>query len=1142
MTDQNNSENWEKNEQTSIQVPNIKPKSNFTKNLEKSTKSKKINVFELLEEYDEKDINELDRYVKFTEDDEDIKMNITDFITDSLNDEKLYEVLKELWNGLPSNNKQIYHVKLLLTDRDDIAKKLNLPVEEFEYLYLKYKILKCFYGKDFQRNLFIDENVSFEYIFQKNNYLIDMFVNLILYWDIDIFAELNKQFNNLNNKLFNEKTSNILASSKQYSQKDNIKLSIFLKMVACVILYYCKKTKKNKSNNGYKSIDEIKNNIEKNIVDNDEKRIALSYLSYLNSIFQKKQLMTNAQYFKLFGRIRRTKSSFSQSIYNNREERNERQREKEKRNEERMNQASRYEEQFERKAPKIKMGAVKPTGVNTGKLKSHSETESENKKKGKQKATEEDKARLIKNTFEKMVDINLSNKIEESGDYRLGCNIKSFDTLKQIYVKHIKIFDQLISILISLKSRINIDNKKQKDNCYIHDTLKTLKRLLDNISTIFKKSTIESLFEKILKNIEKYIEIYKELCSIENKKPNQINNSKVNEYLGILGIDITEFSPLDQSAKIEKIKESYRELAREKHPNKHPNEANKYTKEFQKLGEAYENLLKIYSGNVSSNTNVKLNIGSNTSKKSNALVLSTKLSNTTNLLDIIIENLNSSLMDQLQFQHNLKKYLTETLTNLKSCYSLFTPFNTLFNDKFNQKKNSNDKFILLLDNDIVKRFFSNLTDKIDRKDIDKYEQLCNNIQSYIRYINYGVEFINSNKINNKETFKKLVYYNFFHNLNNVIQIILKSLTQENPQYQILKFVQSALGTISSIMKKGNKDLYEFKTEKNYSETEKFAPNTRNVRKVGKENVKDFKKEIKDEISELIKNNNNSNISSLLHKLNGKYEIEPVKKINKGFLDKLKSTFGFTKNINSNGFEEIIKKLRDKVSDKYSLLEFLYIYVISFSQQERFKIFENIKQQKEQIKESNVQVEEVLSNIEKEKKKRSETNAIIASLKEFEKGLLGTKATNEQKLLAYEIKAKELLKKNKSANKLALVLSEITNSSPLAKKYMNKQRLLLEQGPSVSKTSNIKKNRIIASKPVSTNSDRTTGNNSTFNKKSGEMKTEVLKLVLKSIDQKNKLKMIKKIDPIITQIANNKSLNIKSLNEYKEEVQKRLNKK
>ena len=87
-----------------------------------------------------------------------------------------------------------------------------------------------------------------------------------------------------------------------------------------------------------------------------------------------------------------------------------------------------------------------------------------------------------------------------------------------------------------------------------------------------------------------------------------------------------------------------------------------------------------------------------------------------------------------------------------------------------------DKFILLLDNDKVKLFFSSLTNApaINKKDIDRYKQLCYNIQLFIRYINYGIEFISSNNIN-KEKLNELVYYNFFHNLNDIIQIIFDSL-------------------------------------------------------------------------------------------------------------------------------------------------------------------------------------------------------------------------------------------------------------------------------------------------------------------------------------------------------------------------------
>ena len=676
-----------------------------------------------------------------------------------------------------------------------------------------------------------------------------------------------------------------------------------------------------------------------------------------------------------------------------------------------------------------------------------------------------------------MVDIDLSNKITEQTNFKMGCNQTSLTTLQTIYQRNNRIFNQLITFLSTLKSRINIDKKKRDDNCFIFNTLSDLRRLLTTIlgvliSTINKeKESIKLLFKQILENIDKYIKIYEKLCSSNNEEPNQVyvNKDKEIEYLNILGIDIQAFYELDKNEKIKEIKKSYKRLALEKHPNKvkqnnqnmNQIQENQATAVFQEISKAYLYLSEIYSNGESNNgevnnKRVKLNMGFGKSKPSTDIIFISKSLSLKNkgLLDIIVENLNPSLMLYLQEkQHNMIRFLEEQLTNLKSCYLLFTPFNTLFDDKFEQRRNQTDRFILLLNNDKVKKFESELIKFLSADNIEKYQELCHKIELFIRYINYGVEFTTNNI--NKEKLNDLVYYNFFNNLNNIIEIILKSLEQENPNYSKLKFIQTALGTILTNIKKKNKELYVFRVEKNNSGTERFAPNSVNTKKVGREQIQEFKVKIKKEISKLIEEYNNSLndlteelLKQLIQKMNDKYKIEKIK-ISRDVLNRLKSTFSleFSGNIDSITIEEIINKLVNKLTNstkhiKENILEFLYIYVISFSKQRQFNIFEKIKERKSKIIASSKQVNKFLSNITKKREEEKHLMTKIADLKKFETSLqsLGSTLSEEQKLLAYETKAKEIFK-IKIQNDLSSVLSNI--NTPFARKYIETKILLTE---------------------------------------------------------------------------------------------------
>ena len=1031
---------WE--ETNDVIMPESKNNSGNTKFSKDITQTQEYNIrthrskteAEIIQQYDE-EANKLNKtqqnYILFNGE----KYDVLDFISNGLNNEdEFYQELYVLF-------KSELRIENLKMPNDTLSKKyrilVNSNLNAFKRKYLKYKIFEEFTIKFSE----ILSGYNVNRIYNSNNDTYDVFINLIL-------------FGNYLNELKEE----IIYIPD---------LNVYLKIIACVIVKYFSESKK----------DPTSKFIAEKITDPQEKQLALQYIKDLFELFQETDV-SNEDYFKLFVKVRENKQSpqpLSTSGFNTQTNREPAVSRVQGIGNDYMRS---YESQLH--VPKSRITLPKK---NTTKNTTTKNTTLESKDiiyKGKKKATDEDKIRIIFETFGKMVDIDLSNKITEQTNFKMGCNQTSLTTLQTIYQRNNHIFSQLITLLSTLKSRINIDKKKRDDYCFIFNTLSDLRRLLTTIldvliSTINKeKESIKLLFKQILENIDKYIKIYEKLCSSNNEEPNQVyvNKDKEIEYLNILGIDIQAFSELDKNEKIKEIKKSYKRLALEKHPNKvkqnSPNmnkiQENQATAVFQEIGKAYLYLSEIYSNGESNNGEVnnakgKLNMGFKKGKPSTDIILISKSLSLKNkgLLDIIVENLNPLLMFYLQEkQHNKIRFLEEQLTNLKSCYLLFTPFNALFDDKFEQRKNPTDRFILLLNNDKVKKFESELIKFLSADNIEKYQELCHKIELFIRYINYGVEFTTNNI--NKEKLNDLVYYNFFNNLNNIIEIILKSLDQENPNYSKLKFVQTALGTILTNMKKDNKELYVFRVEKNNSGTEQFVPNSVNTKKFGREEIQQFKVKIKKEISKLIEEYNNSLndlteelLKQLIQKMNDKYKIEKIK-ISRDFLNKLKTTFrlDFSGNIDSINIEEIINKIVIKLTNsrkhiKESILEFLYIYVSSFSKQERFKIFEKIKEQKSNITKSSNQVNEFLSNITKKRKEEKTLMTKIADLKRFETSLqsLGRTISDEQKLLAYETKAKEIFK-IKTDNELSSVLSNV--NTPFARKYIE-TKLLLTEGKS-----------------------------------------------------------------------------------------------
>jgi hypothetical protein len=451
-----------------------------------------------------------------------------------------------------------------------------------------------------------------------------------------------------------------------------------------------------------------------------------------------------------------------------------------------------------------------------------------------------------------------------------------------------------------------------------------------------------------------------------------------------------------------------------------------------------------------------------------------------------------------------------THDSLMPLFELFTPFNFLYNNEFNRLNSIFGKFILSIDNNLVKRFNISISKTSYFKE---YEQLCLNIENYIKYILHDESFIDN--IENEDSFKIIVYYNFFHNLKSIIEIILDYLTDKDPRYKIFLNLKNKLDEIIQKFKKLDKDKkysIVLDTEKNKGGI--FASNRFNVRKVGKEQIKKQRETIMKTTKQLFEKLNSKNktndffkkfseitenkdkkmlllkkIKELLDEIINEYNIsfetllksDNLKNIIESFFKKINANLNenysetyvselieglFSTNdkdknkfLKKQIFEPVINKLVEKLIGfdykkvKVNILELLYIFAISFSSENQQ--LRNIKQQRKNIGRVNQKVRQVLTGIQTENKQQKLALIVIQELKQKEKQLEGTLANPQQIQTELEKRLNQSIKQHKVSPKLlALTLLTVkpTMNTNSGKKFMKGiEQLLLENSSNSTKS-------------------------------------------------------------------------------------------
>jgi len=1033
----------------------------------------------IIQEYDEK-VNKLHEtqknYILF----DGKKYDVLDFIGECLNNEINYNDLSSLYNSEPYINE---HLKIPTSKLlDDYRKLLNCNLLSFKKKYIKYKIFEKFFIKF--REILGDYDINS--IYNSNESINDMFIRLILYYD-----EI------LNNE-------NI----------DTYKLIIYLKIIACVIVNFYKK------NGSPLSIFVI---IQEKITDQSEYPIALEYIQILANLFTEDKEMSNEQYFKLFSKLRKykpnrflhlpqyvplfNKTESSSPILNKAAE-----------IEAQLTNNIKYKHRFQRALPPV----VKKYKKNISKP----DINNQDIVKRKIKATDEDKIQIITKSFEDMDKKDSLFKpllgFHANIIFEKNTELADIDTikeLKKIYEKNNQILDIFFRLLNTLSQLISLKDKNKKDYYDIEKILGHLILVLEKLSDIFRTSItdqsegakITQLFNIIIKNIEiNLLDKYDYEKSQKFKNKNKLNHEELDKYLSILKINIQEIDgkSLEEINKI--INTQFRILSRETHSDKTGSSIN--NKKFSILVQAKDKLKDFYSEQLSENNNSnqtnntnETNYNTNKYRKfrnnylrqnpkfmpvaasaQNFKNIENKLrtkykkhlksvNNTTRkdlLNDIIIPRIRESI--------DIGKLDELTSDSLMRLFELFTPFNFLYDHQFNKFKNQFGNFILSIDNNLVKRFNILISSSFRFKE---YVQLCFNMDNYIKYILLDLSFIDN--IENKDSFKIIVYYNFFHNLKSIIEIILDYLTDKDPRHGKFFNLKKKLDEIIQKFKKLDKDKkysIVLATEKNKSGI--FASNRFNTRKVGKEQIKKQRETIMKTTKQLFEKLNSKNktnhffkkfdetkenkdkkilllkkIKELLDKLINEYNIsfenllksDNLKNIIESFFEKINTNLqgNYTKSyvselidslfktnekdklifLKKTIFEPVITQLVDKLIKlgykqvKFNILELLYIFAISFSSENQQ--LQNIKQQRKNINKVNNTVHQVITGIKTENKQQKLALIVIEDLRKKADALEGTHANPQQKQKELQNTLSKSMEKHKvSPNLLAVILSTV----------------------------------------------------------------------------------------------------------------------
>lgn len=414
---------------------------------------------------------------------------------------------------------------------------------------------------------------------------------------------------------------------------------------------------------------------------------------------------------------------------------------------------------------------------------------------------------------------------------------------------------------------------------------------------------------------------------------------------------------------------------------------------------------------------------------------------------------------------------------------------------------------------------------------------------------------------NDTLFSNLVYYNFFHYLNRLLLIIMEFLTSSNSKYSSFQKYQTEL---AKIITHSDKSLYVIDIKKNKS-TQQFKPNTLNSKKLRKNEVKQLRSELIDEIKTIVDSNNNQNNSNLNNKIKKlvekiikekqiKFEFlkdnDEIKRRIRKFLELLKTSLHVEiertnynlSNLNKKKtvkdkfnffkeeiFKEVYRKLVEKLnklnktSKKFeeTIIEFLYIFIICFS--DIFHTLENIRSNRSELKQLGQKINTMLDKFKKNNTKELRRRLYINGVKKHLELLEGTSAKPEQIAKSLEEKSVELMKNHK------LTKENLQN--------MKRLKLL----PAVLSVKRLENS------PVGNNNSESSPKNtvvlhsskSKYNSLTAQNKKEVVNKLQKLIKKGNEALKKKKIQEIANQININKPNHIKTIDDFEKEIKLRF---
>lgn len=1200
---------------------NQKPNSNFLREVYNFRTPSHNTEAEIIQEYDVK-VSQLSKtqqnIILYNKEEYDLY----DFIYDFLTNEDIYIdfVGISFFNHLTIKN---------LNLANSYSSKLGCSIDNFKKKYINYKIFEIFHTK-FNEIL---DTINEIQLYNSNLNFHNIFRRLIFFYSEDI--------------------------------QDYITLDNFLKLIACVIVFFYE----GGNNNSGRSIEDI---IIEKITDNEERRIAIDYIYDLRKILEEKTPLKEEEYFKLFGRLKKFQfvSKIQGESKPDKPNTSETQRQQ-------LAQQFYDRHNHNNKSPHVFLLPTKqePKKHNTA----HKNRNREQIVNRKIIATDEDRLQIIMKSFEDMdkKDSLLKpllgfqeNILFEKNDE--VADINAIQELKKIYEKNKKILDYFFKLLNILSQLIVLKDKDKKDYFDIEKNAIYLIKILEQLFNIFitsiseqsEKTKITQIFNIIKANIENNIidkyddEKRKKFKHQEIKKRSP---EDIDKYLKILGINIEEINKESSNKIINKIKTQYKKLARETHSDITLSNTNN---EFHTISNAKDNLISFYSEQNSKNNNntnensynyttnkfnyfkkkyleaypnfipvqssaenyknrenkikyeyrkylkneINYNIDSfeifrkkflnkylknypNLAEKFNSHIIKNEYikykneyikSTKKKLAEFDKELLTDIIIPKIREPINIGKLTELTPSSLTELFKLFTPFNVLYDNKFKKFNSKYGNFILSIDNNLVKRFNLYISER--HNNFNKYQQLCFNMDNYIKYILHNVSFIDN--IENKDRFKIIIYYNFFHNLKSIMEIILDSLTDKDPRYIIFFNLKKKLEEIIIQFKKIDKDRQYsivLDTEKNKSGI--FAQNKFNVRKVGKEQLKKQRETIMKNTKQLFEvlNKNRTNtfykkfdetkenkdkkilllkkIKELLDEIINEYNIsfenllksDYLKNIITSFFEKINTNLNenysqtyvneliskLLKNqdklnfLKKNIFEPVIKKLVEKLITvgykqvKFNILELLYIFIISFSPENQQ--LRNIKQQRKNIKNVNNTTRQVLTSIKNEKQQQQLALIVIEQLKQKAAQLEGTSASIQVKQDELKKTLIESMKKSKvSPALMALTLSTVkptipTNSGRQFIKEINK--LLL---------TNSRKHKLTSNEPT-----LVVPTTSSYSSLNAQNKKNVVEKLKSAITKGNTEFKKKKINEIAEEINSNRPNHITTIDQFRNEIIKRF---